>query len=126
MLWGIAVRGYWKEQAREARERTYQSTLGVYSNDLKPGLTRKNVEAYLRERRLDFERMCCVGRSSYYADLVKIGEEAASWYCSDEYVYMAFEFAAVKPHTILSGSYLGLDSDVLRHIEIYRFSADCL
>jgi hypothetical protein len=31
-------------------------------------------------------------------DLAKIGEEAVPWFCSENYVYVAFQFSAVETH----------------------------
>jgi hypothetical protein len=95
-LVAIGGRHYWKQQARRARELTYESALRAYSQDLKPGLTRKDVEAYLPARSIRFDKTCSVGQHDQ-VDLVKIGEEDTPWYCGAEYVYLAFEFAAVKP-----------------------------
>src|SRR6266516_1381130 len=48
-----------------------------------------------------FKQMCCVanfrgGHASFigssWDDLVKIGEESAPWFCSENNVYIAFEF----------------------------------
>jgi hypothetical protein len=56
---------------------------------------------------------------SQYADLVKIGEESPPWYCSEEYVYVALEFASSEP---LKQD----DSDLLERIEIFQPDSGCL
>jgi hypothetical protein len=71
--------------------------------------------------------MCCLGPEfKYWVDRVKIGEEAAPWYCEQAYVYLAFEFAATEPHDHFSGSYFARDSDMLKKIEIYQPYEGCL
>jgi hypothetical protein len=124
----VAAAGhYWrKERGKEARQLAYQAALRAYSRDLKPGLTRKEVEAYFQTRGAKFEKICCVGQQ-HSADLVKIGEEDSPWYCGDaDFVYLVFEFAAVEPTAGFSVSYLGQDSDVLRTIGLEQRGSDCL
>jgi hypothetical protein len=56
-------------------------------------MTRKDVEDYLRSRNTKFTWIWTAfggRRESQYADLVKIGEETAPWYCSEACVYVAF------------------------------------
>src|SRR5215813_9898220 len=87
--------------AKAKREAGYQAALREYSNDLNPGLTRKEVESYFRKRGVRFTQMCCVGQPrDAWADLVKVGEESAPWYCSEHYVNIAFEFRATEPHRL--------------------------
>jgi hypothetical protein len=127
VLSAIALRYHLKAEAGKKREVAYQAALRAYSFDLKPGLTRKEVEDYLRARNAKFSQMCCLGKQyKDYADLVKIGEEDAPWFCSEAYVYVAFEFAAIESHDLLSASPFARDSDVLRRIEIFRPLTGCL
>jgi hypothetical protein len=44
---GAALRSHTKSEAKRKREAAYESTLGAYSQNLKPGLTRKEVEEYI-------------------------------------------------------------------------------
>jgi hypothetical protein len=125
VVFGAVLRSYFRSEAKNRREAAYQSALQSYSENLKPGLARKDVENYLRARNTSFSHMCCLGEH-YYVDLAKVGEEAAPWYCSEAYVYVAFEFAAVEPHDPLSGSHFARDSDVLKRIEIFRPLTGCL
>ena len=95
ILAAVAAGRWWKEQAREARQLAYQSALSACARDLKPGLTRKSVEAYFHTSRIGFEKICCLGQH-YQADLVKIGEEDTPWYCGPEYLDLVFEFAPTQ------------------------------
>jgi hypothetical protein len=87
----VIVRNHEKSETdKEKREIDYQSTVRVYSQNLKQGSSRDRVENYFRTSGTTFTQMCCVdGRT---ADLVKIGKEDRPWYCSESYVYVAFEF----------------------------------
>lgn len=117
-----AARSHVKTVAQKRREIAYQSALQKYSQDLKPGLRRTEVESYLRARKAHFSWMYTAfgaGHESQYADLIKIGEEAAPWYCSEAYVYVAFEFSGVD-------KFEQNDSDRLERIEIFRPYSGCL
>ena len=92
----VAFRSYVKSEAKKKREADYQSALQAYSHDLRPGLTRPQVENHLRSKGAPFTQMCCVDERSALADLVKIGEEDHPWYCSEHYVFLAFEFAGTN------------------------------
>jgi hypothetical protein len=121
-LSATALRHVLKEEANKKREVAYQSALQAYSQNLRPGLTRRDVEKYLRARDITFVRMCCVEEQSALADLVKVGEEDAPWYCSEYYVFVAFEFAATESHQTLEV----YDSDVLKKVTIFRQLDGCL
>lgn len=111
-----------KSVSRQKRETAYRSVLRQYSQDLKPGLRRTEVEGYLRTRNVRFTWVYTSfsgRRKSQYADLVKIGEEVAPWYCSEAYVYVAFEYSGVE-------KYKQNESDVLERIELFRPYTGCL
>ncbi len=61
--------------AQKKREAAYQATLQSYSDVLKPGMTRKYVEDYLRSKGVTVQHLCCVDEKSALADLSKIGKE---------------------------------------------------
>lgn len=85
-------------------------------------MTRKELEDYLRSHHTNFTwAFTAYGgrRVSQYADLVKIGEETAPWFCSEAYVYVAFEFSGVE-------QFKQNDSDVLERIELFRPDTGCL
>ena len=114
----ISTLAVWSVRAAATRKREtgYSLALKVYSEALHPGMTRKDVEDYLRSRKTQFrsELGPVGGRpESQCADLVKIGEEAA-FFCSKAYVYVAFEFSPAYDFR------LHTDSDVLQRIEIIR------
>jgi len=119
----IYLRDVFKTGARKRRESAYQAALQTYSQNLKPGLNRKDVESYLRARNIGFTQMCCVLERSAFADLVKVGQEDAPWYCSEQYIYIAFEFRAAEAHSLQSPIY---DSDRLKTVEIFPQLSGCL
>src|SRR5215813_8375689 len=98
-LWSVhQVREQHKAAEREAN---YQTILANYTGELKPGMTRELVEQQLQKSGRPFKQMCCgaefrgqhvsaVGRA--WDDLVKIGQESAPWFCSENNIYVAFEF----------------------------------
>jgi len=118
-IWSCSAFGQSKKQKREA---AYQSKLQSYTEALKPGMTRKNIEDYLRSKRVAFGQLCCIDERSAYADLVKIGKEKHPWYCEEHSVYIAFQFAAVEPHK----GWEAFDSDVLKRITVFHKLEGCL
>jgi hypothetical protein len=81
------VRAKQKEQLRQA---SYRSKVEVYRSILKPGMTREQVEDYLRQTGATFERRCCV--AGVVSDRTKIGHEAPGWVCRNWDVYVEFNF----------------------------------
>jgi hypothetical protein len=124
----IGIRFIVKGQLRKRREIVYQTTLWSYQQALKPGISRKEVEDYLRERKQTFTQTCCVdpkeSRKRSWDDLVKIGAEDAPWFCSESAVYVAFQFAdsSLPRKDIWSAD----DLDSLKSVAIYRRLEGCL
>jgi hypothetical protein len=117
LAFGYGLRKRAKKKLEEQkREALYRSALLAYSNDLYPGMTRKNVEDYLGAKAVPFEE-------SARADLVKIGQETAPWFCREVIVYVAFDFEAVEPHSRAWEPYA---TDVLKRVHIYSRSEGCL
>jgi hypothetical protein len=122
LIFALAFRKITRDVARGKREIRYTIAFNAYSQALHPGMTRKDTEEYLHSRNTQFSWVFTAfggRRESQYADIVKIGEEAAPWYCSYAYVYVAFEFAPVK-------DFRQTDSDVLQKIEMFRPYTGCL
>jgi hypothetical protein len=118
-IFGCALR----RRAQEKREITYQSALRPYSEVLKPGMTRREVEDYLRAKNIEFRQMGWVeDERTAFADLTKIGKEHAPWYCEHHNVYVAFQFAAVEPHKPAEAR----DSDALKKITIFHWLEGCM
>ena len=116
LISALAVWSSVRAAATRKRETGYSLALKAYSEALHPGMTRKDIEDYLRSRKTQFrsELGPIGGRpESQWADLVKIGEEA-TFSCSKAYVYLAFEFSPAYDFR------LRIDSDVLQRIEIIR------
>jgi hypothetical protein len=121
VAFAVIVRSHVKSLAQKKREIAYRLALEAYSRDLKPGLRRTEVESYLRVRNTGFSWIYTAfggRRESQYADVIKIGEEAAPWYCSYAYVFVAFEFSGVEKYQ--------QNSDVLERIELFRPYSGCL
>jgi hypothetical protein len=96
-VWGVyrVLEG----RVQKKREAAYLQDLRSYSDALKPGMSRKELESYLKARGIKFRQMCCLGQNrGVYDDLVKIGEEKPQWVCSRQVVYVGFQFTANKQH----------------------------
>jgi len=102
------------------RNAQYDRILKTYSEVLKPGMKRSQVEAYLiTSKHVSFTQECCVG-SKAWTDLVAIAYEHG-WVCQEEVVNVAFQFAATEPKTDL---YVGNPED--RLVGIYLDRQGCL
>ena len=110
------------QSAQQKREAAYQAKLQSYTDVLKPGMTRKNVEDYLRGKGVAYGQLCCIDEKSAYADLVYIGKEKHPWYCEKHSVYIAFQFAAVEPHK----GWEAYDSDSLNSITVFHKLDGCI
>ena len=128
-IWMVQhVRERYKAAEREA---SYQIVLATFTGELKPGASREQVEQHLQTDGKRFRQMCCVAtfRGQYvsikgagYDDLVKIGEESAPWFCSENNVYIAFEFNP-KSHGELSDTNA---SDILKRVSVFHQLEECL
>jgi len=101
------------------RERAFQSTLQEYSNDLKPGSTRRDVVNYLTGKAIGFHFTCLGGRCG---DRVLLGKDwqAAALPCPDEYVYAFFVYAASSANDADAIR----EANVLQTVNVLRLS-DC-
>ena len=121
----LVVRHVWEQRMQHKREIAYQTALQSYSATFRPGTMRKEVETQLRNRGLAFQQIWGPidgQRASVPLDLVRIGRESAPWYCSEQDVYIAFEFATTGPHESLDFR----DSDVLKAVSVYKWLQGCL
>jgi hypothetical protein len=90
---------FW-ENARNEREKLSSTGAAVVFISLQTGMTRKQVEDYFSARSISFHVMCCVSVKEFsrgvydnaYYDLVKIGQEDVPFVCSENNVYIAFQF----------------------------------
>jgi hypothetical protein len=127
-LLGLGIRHGLKLQAKRKREAAYQSALLSYTQVLKPGMTRKEVEEYLRARNVDFAQMCCVVGIQVHPkhsldDITKVGQEDAPWFCSEHYVFVAFQFEDHGEYKSILGAD---DKDILKSVTIYNQLGGCL
>jgi hypothetical protein len=129
LLWLVK---HLREQRKAAeREAYYQSALAKYGSDLKPGMSREQVEQRLQTNGKRFSQMCCVANftgehaslvGSSWDDLVKIGEESPPWFCSEHNVYIAFEFNPKSQGERLETN----PSDTLKRVSVFHHLEGCL
>jgi hypothetical protein len=125
LLLTVTARHVLEEAAQKRRAISYQSALLTYSQRVRPGMTRKEVEEQPRIKGARFTQRCCTEDRSAFSDLVRVGEEAVPWYCSEWPVYVAFEFVAAEPNQLQS-PLKPAASDVLRRIELVGNGEGCL
>jgi hypothetical protein len=126
----FVVRHVFQERARQRREVEYQSTLRSYSEVLRTGMSRRQVEGYLSAQKLPFRQLCCVSVKEFssgvhdnaYDDLIKIGQEDVPWVCSENNVYIALEFFGSQKNS----SPRAEPSDTLKDVTIYHKLDGCL
>jgi hypothetical protein len=128
-LWSVQhVRD--RHEAAE-RESGYQTVLAQYAVELKPEMTREEVERHLQTNGKEFKQMCCVANfkgehvsfdQAGYDDLVKIAEESAPFVCSQNNVYIAFEF---NPKSEAEESHTNR-SDILKRVSVFHQLEGCM
>ena len=123
----LGIRQVVKSLARRKREAVYQATVLSYTSVLRPGMTRKEVEDYLRARNLEFGQMCCVVPNDLqkhsWDDITKIGQEDPPWYCRDQTVFVAFQFVDGGQYKSTWGAD---DRDTLKAVLLYHQFGPCL
>ena len=112
----------WGQSKQKKREAAYEAVLHSYTEVIKPGMTRKELEDYLHAKGTAFQQFCCNDEKSVFSDLVRIGKEKHPWYCSEHNVYIEFQFAMVEPHFPIRIR----DSDTLTKITIFHHLEGCL
>jgi hypothetical protein len=105
-----------KDRVQRERDAHNQAELLKYSQDLKVGLTRKDVKDYLRAHGTKFGDRCCDEGFRAFAVIVKVGENDHPWFCGEWPVYVAFEFTATGPPNVP----FPVDPDVLNKIQRYN------
>jgi hypothetical protein len=116
--------------AKKNREAAYETKLRSFTQVLEPGMTRKQVRDYFHANNVEYSEDCCVVfdksviRHSY-DDLVKIGQEDHPWYCGENNIYIAFQFADHEKQLPYSQT-KDNDLDTLTAITIYNQLENCL
>jgi len=79
------------------RNAQYRRILKSYSDVLKPGMKRSEVETYfIMSRYISFSNGS-MGPRGAYPDIVEIAREKEGWVCQEQVVYVVFKFAANEP-----------------------------
>jgi len=118
VVWFVHLQS--ERAAARQRELRYESDLHSYAGVIVPGMSRDPVEHYLRIHRVHFQRVYNFDGNGTDADLTKIGQEPAPWYCSEQNVYISFQFRSADGFESVD------PSDKLQKITIYRWLQDCL
>ena len=120
------ARYFVQRQEQKKRDFVYQGILRSYLEVLRPGMTRREVEGYLRAKGKQFRQMCCIDFSKKHSwdDEVKIGQEDPPWFCGESNVYVGFEFSdSPQPH---GEFWKAGDSDILKSVTLRHQLEICL
>jgi hypothetical protein len=110
-------------EAAKAREASYEQALHPYVARFKRGTTRGEIEGYLREQGVKFSHSCCMGVSHDAWDtLIKVGEEEPIRFCSEQYVFIGFEFVSKRARKVWDAQ----DTDTLTVVRLYKEHSGCL
>jgi hypothetical protein len=103
---------------RVLREIRYSRTVRSYSAVVKPGMTRSQVDSYLRARdpNVELGKICCFAAGDAPADLLRIATENRSWPCIERDIYVAFEFQEDSPRPGLVSN----PNDRLKQVFLFR------
>jgi hypothetical protein len=118
----------WKlseKRAQRKREVLYTATVRSYSGVFRAGMKRKEVEDYFRTNNIPFSQMCCVEQNTKWVldDLTNIGKEKTPWFCSENNIYVAFQFVGSERHT---PGPTAEDSDTLTKVTLFPWLEGCL
>jgi hypothetical protein len=143
-MWGITKRRFWiaalvatvslptaycvRGKIRfTINQRKVKAAQLKYSEVLKPGTSRRDVEHYLKAQGTAFGQRWPGAdvHSKAFAILVKVADEDVPWYCSAWPDYIAIEFAPTKP---AQTSFLRsqADSDMVTQILVTSNGEGCL
>jgi hypothetical protein len=78
--------------AEVRRESTYREALIPFQHDLRVGMSRADVERYLKNRNIDYHAVSYGTDADTYE--IKIGEDPGGPFCKSWNVYVALEFNA--------------------------------
>jgi hypothetical protein len=122
---GATATSSWTRHAASVREASYQAALDTYKGALERGMTRAEVEAYLKRNRTEVHPKCCLIRDEgAWEDFIEIGQEPPPWYCSAHQVYIALAFRRTdgqKPSQPEAH-----ETDVLTDITMLHLNEKCL
>ena len=98
-----------------------------YSQVLKPGMTRKEVEDYFRANKIQFSQGCCAAGSNGHSldDYIEIGTQHIPVPCGDTSYYVAFIFNEQTQHPPTRRILPADDLDTLRSITTFQWVDDC-
>jgi hypothetical protein len=106
------------KQMEQERQRSYRAKVDVYRSILKIGISREQVEAYLRQTGAPYQRSCC--EAGVFSDRTRVGHEAPGWICRNWDVYVQFQFAGEDRN---EGAPAG--TDALTQIDLFQ-NGSCL
>ena len=92
-------------------DQQYQTTLEQFRVALKAGASRAQVEDYLRQKGMGFERTCC--KRDIFDDRMTIGRRTPKFFCTDPNIYLEFKFDNAAPHAQVAAR-----SDPLKKIDL--------
>jgi len=122
----IVINNVREKRSWQKRDLAYQEALRSYSQDFKPGMSRKEVEDLLHIRNKAFRQMCCVDikkSMDVWDDLVKIAQEDPPWVCSEMNIDIAFQFAGTRVHAAPPSA---APSDKRTAVTLYPWLERCL
>ena len=92
---------------------SYRATLAAYSSALKAGMTREQVEDYLRSQGTAYGRTCC--EAGVFSDITRIGREESTFLCREWNIYIRFQFNGETASPEVAGP-----ADTLRKIDLFQ------
>ncbi len=122
----IGIHNARQKRSQQERDVAYQTALRSYSEVIKPGMTRSEVEGLLHARNKVFRQMCCVDIKKpmgVWDDLIKIAQDDPPWICSEKNIYIALQFAGTRPQAAPTSAE---PSDTLTAVTLYPHLEGCL
>jgi tRNA(Ile)-lysidine synthase TilS/MesJ len=105
------------KQKEQQRQSSYRARVDVYRSVLKPGITRQQVEAYLRQTGAPYQRSWC--EAGVFSDRTRIGHEAPGWVCRNWDVFVELKFSGGDGNETVA------PEDTLKQIDLFQ-NGSCL
>jgi hypothetical protein len=123
VVFAIVLHTQRRRRAAALRMIQYQAQVHQYSEILPLGTTRAEINRYLHARGMKAFQMCCVSTHHRgWSELLKIGQESAPWYCSEENIYVGLEFDSTQSQESANEA----DGDPLADVTLFPWLEGCL
>jgi hypothetical protein len=114
------ARHIWKRHLRDLRYVQYQTVLRSYADEIKPGMSRSDVEDALRQKNVSFLPVKFMDPG--LDDLITIGHEDPTGFCTTNDVDVKIHFNSASEGTDAKS----LPTDQVESVKLFEWPRGCL